>query len=559
MLASAFLASTLAVLALPQGDDAIPVPSQLDRVTIYSGQAMAERVFLVEAGEPGAMTVRVGPLPMTADRESFQTRVQGASAVLQGLEVRQRTGELAQSERDQLRLRIAALRDEQRALVAEREAITAGQGMLQAVMSSVGQDGLTGYTGMTLDNVFDFVTRQSAALDGRLQAYEQNRQKIEVQIRDLEQQLGGRASAARPYQEVDLNLFFQSAGTAEVRLLYLVSGASWEPVYDLRLDPDLTGVDVGLVGRIYQQTDEDWEGVQVMLSTAQPQLGLDPPDLPRRWARVFEPARSRRGLVSASAAPSEDLAALESLGYLDEDGMADKRAELGREAAFVAAPVASVQDFGLSQQFALPERVDLVSGTQPRQFRLVDVPLEVRPERYIVPSLSQQAYLRAEVTSEAAAPLLPGVARIFLGPDYLGESSFPLLRQGDSTTLNLGIDPNLIVEYEVVLDQREEPGLFSSELSHTHWYEARLKLSAAAREPVEVLIEEVLPVPQDDRIKISPYKMHAGALASEQDMEDRAEKGVWRWRMNLRPGQETAMRWGFVAKFNEKLTPVIDD
>ena len=60
--------------------------------------------------------------------------------------------------------------------------------------------------------------------------------------------------------------------------------------------------------------------------------------------------------------------------------------------------------------------------------------------------------------------VLPGVARIFLGPDYLGESSFPLLRQGDSTTLNLGIDPNLIVEYEVVLDQREEPGLFSSEL-----------------------------------------------------------------------------------------------
>lgn len=558
MPATAILASILAVFASPQGGEPISVESQLDRVTVYTDQAMAERVLQVTATEPGAVTVRVGPLPMTADRESFQTRVQGASAVLQGLEVRQRTGELQQSERDQLRLQIAAVQADLRALDAERRAIVAGQGMLEAVVNSVGKEGLTGYTGMTLENVFRFVTAETAKLDAREQIYERERDALQVQIRDLEQQLGGRVRAARPYQEVDLRLFFQQAGTAEVRLLYLVRGTSWEPVYDLRLSTDLTGVDVGLVGRIYQQTDEDWQDVQVLLSTAQPQLGLDPPELPRRWARVYQPERWARGAVTANAAPAADMAALESLGYLDAEGeVADKR---GRDdfGGFVAAPTVSVQDYGLSQQFALPDRVSLKSGTEPRQFRLVDVPLEVRPERYIVPSLSQQAYLRAEVTSEAEAPLLPGSARVFLGPDYIGESSFPLLRQGDSTLLNLGIDPNLVVEYEVVLDERDEPGLFSSELRHNHWYEVRLKLSASARESIDVLIEEVLPVPQDDRIKISPYKMAAGALDTPDDLKDREEKGVWRWRMTMRPGQETALRWGYTAAFNEKYTPVID-
>ena len=212
----------------------------------------------------------------------------------------------------------------------------------------------------------------------------------------------------------------------------------------------------------------------------------------------------------------------------------------------------------MTQQFALPNRISLSAGTEPRQFRLVDVPLEVRPERYIVPSLSEQAFLRAEVTSEASAPLLPGAARIFLGPDYLGESSFPLMRQGDSTMLNLGIDPNLSVAYEMILDQRDSPGVLSSTVRHNYLYEAKLKLSASAKNEVEVLVEEVLPISQDDRIKIAPYKMQSGYLDTEQDKQDREERGVWRWRIKMRPGAENTRRWGYVASFNEKLTPSID-
>jgi len=553
MLATLFLAFS----TLPQAQEPIPATSRLDRVTIYSGQAMAERVLEVTVAEPGAVSVRIGPLPMTADKESFQTRVQGASAVLQGLEVRQRTGQLDEGTRDDLRRQITALQDDLRSLSAESLSIRAGKQMLDAMISSVGKDGLTGYTGMTIDNIFGFVTTQSAELDARQQAHDSSRDALLAQIADLNKQLGGNANSVRPYQEVDLNLFFQRPGTAQIRLLYLVSGAAWEPIYDLRLDPDLTNVDVGLVGRIYQQTDEDWNDVQVLLSTAQPQLGLDPPSLPRRYARVWEMNRGRSGFASAAPSDSarEDLAAL---GYLSEDSAGVTAGLRLEKDAFVAAPSVSVQDYGLSQQFALPNRVSLTAGTEPRQFRLVDVPLEVRPERYVVPSLSQQAFLRAEVTSEANAPLLPGVARIFLGPDYLGESSFPLMLQGDSTMLNLGIDPNLSVSYEKIVDQRDNPGVLSSTVRHNYIFEAKLKLSASAKNEIEVLIEEVLPIAQDDRIKIAPYKMHSGYLDTDQDKQDREERGIWRWRVKMRPGAENQLRWGYVASFNEKLTPAID-
>ena len=105
----------LVALCLPQ-QDAVPIDSTLDRVTVYSGQAMAERVFQVTASEPGPVTITLGPMPMAADPESFQTRLESGNVVVQGLEVSHRKGVVDQSDRDRLHGQIEQLRKERKAL-----------------------------------------------------------------------------------------------------------------------------------------------------------------------------------------------------------------------------------------------------------------------------------------------------------------------------------------------------------------------------------------------------------------------------------------------------------
>jgi len=229
------------------------------------------------------------------------------------------------------------------------------------------------------------------------------------------------------------------------------------------------------------------------------------------------------------------------------------------KAAYAPAPVVTVQDYGVTQQFRLPDRVEIPSGEEAKQFRLVNVPLEIRPERYIIPSLSQECYLRAEVTSSSDAPLLGGRARVFVGPDYIGEATFPLMRQGDSTTLNLGLDPLLAVDLQTVKEERDEPGVFGKILKLSRVFQASLHLSSSAKGTIEILVEDVLPVSQDDRMKIAAIEMHEGMLESEEDLKDRKERGIYRWRITLRPGQKLEMRYGFTAAFNENLTPVFTD
>src|SRR5262249_26117330 len=65
-----------------------------------------------------------------------------------------------------------------------------------------------------------------------------------------------------------------------VRLNYLVDAASWHPAYKLRAgngNKDAVGLEY--LAAVVQQTGEDWSGVSMTLSTAQPMLNASPPDL----------------------------------------------------------------------------------------------------------------------------------------------------------------------------------------------------------------------------------------------------------------------------------------
>ncbi len=71
-----------------------------------------------------------------------------------------------------------------------------------------------------------------------------------------------------------------NAAAGKVRLNYLVDAAAWRPQYKLRAGKDLKDkVQVEYLAAIMQQTGEDWQNVNLVLSTAQPMLNAAPPDL----------------------------------------------------------------------------------------------------------------------------------------------------------------------------------------------------------------------------------------------------------------------------------------
>ena len=149
---------------------------------------------------------------------------------------------------------------------------------------------------------------------------------------------------------------------------------------------------------------------------------------------------------------------------------------------------------------------------------------------------------------------------MFLGPDYLGESSFPLLRQKYSTVLSLGIDPNLEVIYETIEDSRNNPGSFSlsSTSRITRRYRASLRLAPGAKGAVVVVVEESLPISNSDKVEVEIGDIYPEAIASDKAMAERKEKGTYQWRFTMNPGESKEVRWGYELSFDEDLFPTVE-
>ncbi len=78
-------------------------------------------------------------------------------------------------------------------------------------------------------------------------------------------------------KNVTVNLQVLKGGNLDLKLSYIIKGASWQPQYDIRVSPEDKSVEVGYYAMIRQQTGEDWNGVKMILSTARPDISGNMP------------------------------------------------------------------------------------------------------------------------------------------------------------------------------------------------------------------------------------------------------------------------------------------
>jgi uncharacterized protein (TIGR02231 family) len=543
----------LGASSLFSAQQVVHVESSIDRVTVYPGFALVERVVEIPAQQKHHdFIVAVSPLPLSSQPSSFQTQVLNESVAVQGLELRSRMSTVANmAQANELETELVLLREQMVNAVAAKAGIKLQMDALRNMAyhentSSSANRGLPEGTSERLE----FLGKQMASYDVNLRTNQLLIDGLSGEIKDIDLQING-ARNDRGYRirEARIHCFAQLLDTpSQIRLTYLVSGASWQPAYDVRISPDLTGVNVNSMGQVQQRTGEDWNQVKLVLSTSMPQIGLNPPDVPLRFVESnFYPPR-RPGALSALSYVEE--VALEGMSVGDDLMM-------GKSEGLYTAPMAEAIDYGITTQFLMPGKVDVAKNNEVHRFSIRTIPLEVEPERYIVPSQSEFAYLRAEVKHTGDSVLLAGTAKIFLGPDYLGESSFPLLRENDSTILNLGIDPNLDVDYVTIEDFRDDPGSFSlsSTSTITRRYSSNLRLSPAAQSKITVVVEEGMPRSNSDGIEVEIGELVPSVIDTDEAVAKQVEQGLYRWSFVLHPGETKKVRWGYELSFDEDSAP----
>ena len=177
-----------------------------------------------------------------------------------------------------------------------------------------------------LDTFLDVYASRQATIDSKLMELEEDIKKVDKSIEDLTKSVGKDLESVRLRGvKITIVVLASGDGEAELSLTYVVSKASWSPQYDLRAaiatDPkSQSSVELHYRASIRQYTGEDWNGVNLTLSTASPLTGTDIPKLEPYWIserRYKSTARRVSGGVSGGAESMKFLSIPETSALKD--------------------------------------------------------------------------------------------------------------------------------------------------------------------------------------------------------------------------------------------------
>ncbi len=561
------LAAVVVVLSSPshafpppdrEGGEPLAVPatvkvarSRVTAVTVYPNSALVSRAVDVPEGS-GTLELTVTPLPPTVVNSSLYT--EGADGI-RVLTTRFRSRAVLEDTRADVR----KLKDELKQLQGAREKLEAEIKAVEANAQTNSK--LEAFMGVTTVQAAEKGALNSEAAialakhirESRLetarelvalqQQVQENKEKADFAQRRLNELASG---IARTERDAVIVVEKTRPAAGKVRLHYLVDAVSWRPQYKLRAgkaakDP----VQLEYLAAVTQHTGEDWSGVELVLSTAQPALNAAPPELQTLEVSVVPKASG------PASAPRPDFMEVEdqvkSLRAKAQKDFNEKKQSSG--AGLVNTASAQEQSWELFNPEAAVKRGCLMAAregatvTYHLRTRL-SVPsrgdeqvlevarLELAPEFYYkaVPILASHVYRMADLTNTSEHVLLPGEATMYIGTDFVGQMSLPLVAIGERLTVGFGVDPQLQVQRQMTDKARSTHGG-----NQALRYDYRILVSSYKSERARVQVWDRLPHAESETVNVSLLKASPEVSTDAVYLREQRPNNLLRWDVQVGP------------------------
>lgn len=497
----------------------------ITEIVVYPDRARVTREGSV-ALEAGEHRLAVAGLPLRMDVESLRVAAHGvAGARLVGTDV-QRTFFVETPVRPlhDLETQIEATQDALKALAVRRSWLETERAALEATLKA-GERFAAGLAFGRLDVEAYFATLQhftarAEAIHAALVALDAEERTLKRRLEKLQQEYRQYAEA-RPREQYTawIEVTLTQPGTLTILLTYVVHGAGWTPLYDLRWRGD-GHVEVHYLAQVAQQTGEAWPDVTLTLSTARPGHALTIPELAPWPLDVWQPPPPAPApmLMRAMAMPhpAGDAAALES----------------APAAAEVVAAEVILQDTGVT--YRIPARVTIPPDGTARKVTIARYELEAELSYITAPKLEPVVYRRARLVNRSPYLWLPGQASLFWEDEFIGRTALALLPPEATCELALGIEDRLKVERKRILHEVDKRLLGDRRFLRMGY---EITLENLLEKPVQVELRDHIPYAKHEQIKV---KLESVTPAAEPQ-----ELGRLRWLLKLAPRAKTTVRFEF--------------
>jgi uncharacterized protein (TIGR02231 family) len=340
--------------------------------------------------------------------------------------------------------------------------------------------------------------------------------------------------------EITLKVESATAQSIEIVCTYLVTAASWSPLYDLRSD----GLDKPLrliyKANVRNYAGFDWKGVKLQLSTANPLANNDRPilspvfvDFRPVYAYQQQSDMAKKDLNTYNLSQAPDASAPRDLGRAAEED------RMVLDEVVIFQPPAPEAGEDMITNFDLPKPQDILADGTDHVVTVDEQDMPAEYEYHAVPKLEPAVFLLAKITDYGRFNLLPGVANIFYQDTYVGQTAVNPQTVSDTLLLSLGRDEQMTIKRVQPKDFTEKRKVFSNSIKETYSYEIAVKNNKSI--PVKIEILDQIPVSRQKEIVVE-LEDHEGATYNETF-------GKLKWEIEIPANQSKRVRFTYSVKY----------
>ncbi len=402
--------------------------------------------------------------------------------------------------------------------------------MLNANKSIKGSDAVL--VSEDLAEMADFFRNRLREIEYKILELNQDEKGLNIEIQRLQNYLNSlNARRNTNPSEIFVTIAADKAVTAEIRVSYLAYSAGWIPTYDLRSSDINQPIEMVYKAKVFQSTGNDWENVNLTLSTGNPTTGGQSPVLNPWFVYLYDPYRKDKG-YSKSEVYEED--ARPSAVY--------DTIELKKDQSFRSMDDNVVQtESVVSTEFKITIPYDVPADGQYYDVEMQRESLTAKYDYYSAPKIDSDAFLRAQLTDWMQYSLLPGESNIYFRGTYVGKAYIDPAMANDTLNLSLGRDKSITVDRKMLSDFCRTSSL-GGNTKTTKAFETTIVNTKKV--PITFVLEDQLPLSQNADITVEMEEI-SGAVHD-------ATTGKLTWNLTIAPGETVKKQLRYSVKYPKK-------
>ena len=316
-----------------------------------------------------------------------------------------------------------------------------------------------------------------------------------------------------------VNVIADQPMVASVNVNYYITNAGWTPSYDLRAISNEQSVKLTYKAQIYQQSGIDWNGVKLVLSTANPNRSYNIPNL-SPWYLGYAYQYKNTNIKKLNSMYEQPVSTTQkSIANTDSYSLSGG---VEMDDAKDASSYTTVSENVIETEYEIKLNYTIPSDGKTHFAAILVKDLKTLYRYKAIPKLNNNVYLTAVLPDWEDAITMGGEASIYYDGSYVGRTSLSPGGTEDTIQLSLGIDKNIAIKRQKIKDKCSQK-LLEENIVHQYTYEITIKNARSSK--IEIDIEDQLPLTNDKNVSIERKEL-SGAKYDELT-------GILKWRLNV--------------------------